>query len=217
MKEKSCRIVVLISGSGTNLQALIEAIDRDKIRGKIVAVISNRPDAAGLKRADKAKIPTITLDHRQFSSRALFDHQLLEQIQNCQPDLVVLAGFMRILSPDLVEQFLGRMLNIHPSLLPKYRGLQTHKRVLESGDAIHGASVHFVTPDLDGGPIVLQATLTLHADHTAGKLAQEILPLEHIIYPQAVSWFCDGRLQCFGHQIVFDKEKLLQPLQLENI
>jgi len=217
MKHKACRIVVLISGSGTNLQALIDAIDQGQIAGKIVTVISNRPDAAGLKRAENAGISTLVIDHHQFSSRELFDSEVLQQLRDCRPDLVVLAGFMRILSPELVEHFAGKMLNIHPSLLPKYRGLNTHQRALESDDTVHGASVHFVTPDLDGGPVVLQAKLTLRPEHTAEKLAQELLPLEHKIYPQSIAWFCAGKLQCHDNQVIFDQNPLSKPLLLENI
>lgn len=217
MKHKACRIVVLISGSGTNLQALIDAIDQGQVAGEITNVISNRPNAPGLKRAENAGISTLTLNHHQFSSRESFDSELLQQLKTYNPDLIVLAGFMRILSDELVTNFSGKMLNIHPSLLPKYRGLNTHQRALESDDTVHGASVHFVTPDLDGGPVVLQAKLTLRPEHTAEKLAQELLPLEHKIYTQSIAWFCAGKLQWHDNQVIFDQNPLSKPLLLENI
>ena len=162
-----CNVVVLISGSGSNLQALIDSVAHDGNPARIAAVISNRADAYGLQRAKQAGIATELLDHKQFDGREAFDAALIQAIDAHQPDLVVLAGFMRILTPGFVQHYAGRLLNIHPSLLPKYKGLHTHQRALEAGDSEHGCSVHFVTEELDGGPLVVQAVLPVMADDTA--------------------------------------------------
>lgn len=217
MGSTKCRIVVLISGGGTNLQALIDAQHRDELGGEIVAVISNRPNVKGLDRATAAGIPAITLNHQQYDTRDAFDEALARRIDEFQPDLVVLAGFMRILSPGFVERYSGRMLNIHPSLLPRYRGLHTHQRVLEAGDAFHGASVHFVTADLDAGSVILQARLPVSSEHTADSLAADLLAFEHRIYPMVVQWFCSGRLDYRDEQAWFDGRPLHTPLQLDEL
>ena len=199
-------IVVLISGSGSNLQALIDACSNGKINGHIAAVISNRPDVKGLERAANAGIEAITLDHKAFDGREAFDAALAECIDQFQPDLVVLAGFMRILTPSFTQHYLGKMLNIHPSLLPKYPGLHTHQRALEAGDKEHGVTVHFVTAELDGGPAVVQAKVPVIDGDDANSLAARVLEQEHIIYPQAVSWFVDDRLQLEGNRALLDGE-----------
>lgn len=191
---KKIRTVVLISGSGSNLQALIEACSYSDFPAEIVAVISNRSDAFGLNRAQQHGIPTAVLDHRPFASREAFDAELQKLIDRYAPDLVVLAGFMRILTPALVSHYLGRMLNIHPSLLPLYPGLHTHRRALEAGDREHGATVHFVTPELDGGPPVVQASVSVEPGDTEEILAKRVLAREHLIYPLAVRWFAEGKL-----------------------
>lgn len=191
---KKIRTVVLISGSGSNLQALIDACSYPDYPAEIVAVISNRPDVFGLSRAQQHGIPTVVLDHRPFTSREAFDAELQRMIDRYAPDLVVLAGFMRILTPALVSHYLGRMLNIHPSLLPLYPGLHTHRRALEAGDREHGATVHFVTPELDGGPPVVQASIPIEAGDTEEMLAKRVLTREHVIYPLAVRWFAEGKL-----------------------
>lgn len=191
---KKIRTVVLISGSGSNLQALIDACAAPDYPAEIVAVISNRADAYGLIRAQENKIETAVLDHQPFASREAFDAQLQQLIDRYTPDLVVLAGFMRILTPALVSHYLGRMLNIHPSLLPLYPGLHTHRRALEAGDREHGATVHFVTPELDGGPPVVQASIPIEAGDTEESLAKRVLIQEHVIYPLAVRWFAEGKL-----------------------
>jgi len=209
-----CRIVVLISGSGSNLQALIDACERGRIDGRIVAVISNRPAVKGLERARRHGIPALTIDHTDYPDRAGFDAALAATIDDFRPDLVVLAGFMRILTEPFVARYAGRMLNIHPSRLPKYQGLHTHQRALDAGDTEHGASVHFVTAELDGGPVVLQSRLPIHPDHTAESLAADLLPQEHRIYPQVVEWFCAGRLALDDDGILFDGRLLRQPLQM---
>lgn len=196
-------IVVLISGNGSNLQAIIDSVENGainganngSINGQISAVISNKPDVYGLQRAKNANIPTQVLDHREFDDREAFDQALIKIIDQYQPDLVVLAGFMRILSSEFVQHYLGKMLNIHPSLLPKYKGLHTHRRVLENGDTEHGTSVHFVTPELDGGPIIAQRTINVEVDDTETSLQQKIQQQEHQLYPQVIAWFCNDQLR----------------------
>lgn len=189
------RIVVLVSGGGSNLQAIIDGVERGQIPATIAAVISNRADAGGLVRAQHHNIPAEHVDHRQFSDRADFDRALIQQIDKHSPDLVVLAGFMRILSEEFTEHYLGKMLNIHPSLLPKYKGLNTHQRALDNGDKIHGASVHFVTAELDGGPIVIQGKVLIEPEDNKNSLAEKVLQQEHRIYPLAIAWFVAGRLK----------------------
>ncbi|UOG91425.1 MAG: phosphoribosylglycinamide formyltransferase [Candidatus Thiothrix sulfatifontis] len=206
-------LVVLISGSGSNLQAIIDAIKAGRLRARIVAVISNRAEVYGLQRATDAGIPTVTLDHTRFDSRAAFDQALQAQIDGFEPDLVVLAGFMRILTPDFVRHYAGRMLNIHPSLLPLYKGINTHRRVLEDGGHEHGVSVHFVTPELDGGPVIIQAKVPVLPSDTEQSLAQRIQEQEHIIYPQALKWFVEGRLTLEGNQAMLDGQALTRPAQ----
>lgn len=190
----TCNVVVLLSGSGSNLQALIDSERAADYPARIAAVISNRADAYGLQRARDAGIETRALDHKAFDGREAFDAALIELIDAFNPQLVVLAGFMRILSADFVRHYQGRLLNIHPSLLPKYKGLHTHQRALEAGDREHGCSVHFVTEELDGGPLVVQAVVTVESDDTAQSLAQRVHTQEHRIYPLAVRWFAEGRL-----------------------
>lgn len=196
-------IVVLISGSGSNLQAIIDASRRD-LPVEIRAVISNRADAYGLERAKKAGIPCEVLDHKAFADRAGYDTALRRLIDSYDPALVVLAGFMRILSDDFVRHYEGRMMNIHPSLLPKYRGLNTHGRAIEAGDAEHGATVHFVTPELDSGPIIIQARVPVKAGDTPENLAARVLSKEHVIYPQAIRWFAEKRLELRDGKVYLD-------------
>lgn len=188
------RIVVLISGSGSNLQAIIDHIDAGQVAGRIAAVISNRADAFGLSRAAQAGIEARVLEHKGFPDRLAFDQALQTMIDSYRPDLVVLAGFMRILTPEFVRHYAGRLVNIHPSLLPKYKGLHTHQRALEAGEAEHGCTVHFVTEELDGGPLIVQAATAVQAEDNADSLQQRVHQLEHQIYPLAVEWFCADRL-----------------------
>ncbi|MDE1168935.1 MAG: phosphoribosylglycinamide formyltransferase [Pseudomonas sp.] len=190
----TCDVVVLLSGTGSNLQALIDSTQAGDNPARIRAVISNRADAYGLQRAQDAGIATAVLDHKAFEGREAFDAALVELIDSFSPSLVVLAGFMRILSGDFVRHYQGRLLNIHPSLLPKYKGLHTHQRALEAGDAEHGCSVHFVTEELDGGPLVVQAVIPVELEDTPASLAQRVHAQEHQIYPLAVRWFAEGRL-----------------------
>ncbi|MFI8744227.1 phosphoribosylglycinamide formyltransferase [Pseudomonas sp. NPDC077186] len=203
-----CNVVVLISGSGSNLQALIDSSADDGNPARIAAVISNRADAYGLQRAQAAGIATAVLDHKQFDGREAFDAALIQAIDAHQPELVVLAGFMRILTGDFVRHYEGRLLNIHPSLLPKHKGLHTHQRALEAGDAEHGCSVHFVTEELDGGPLVVQAVLPVAADDSADSLAQRVHRQEHQIYPLAVRWFAEGRLRLGAQGAMLDGQPL---------
>ncbi|MDX7899892.1 phosphoribosylglycinamide formyltransferase [Aeromonas media] len=189
------RILVLISGNGSNLQTILDHCASGKVAGEVVGVISNRADAYGLVRAKEAGVATAILAQQQFASREEYDVALLALMADYQPDLVVLAGFMRILSADLVRHFAGRMINIHPSLLPKYQGLHTHQRAIDDGEREHGASVHFVTEELDGGPVILQARVPIFEGDSADEVAARVQVQEHSIYPLVVQWFCEGRLQ----------------------
>ena len=209
-----CNVVVLISGSGSNLQALIDSIAHDGNPARIGAVISNRADAYGLERAKQAGIATAVLDHKQFDGREAFDAALVEAIDAFNPQLVVLAGFMRILTPGFVRHYTGRLLNIHPSLLPKYKGLHTHQRALEAGDSEHGCSVHFVSEELDGGPLVVQAVVPVQSDDSPTSLAQRVHEQEHVIYPLAVRWFAEGRLQLAAQGAMLDEQLLPSTGQL---
>jgi phosphoribosylglycinamide formyltransferase-1 len=206
--SKHCRIVVLISGSGSNLQSLIDGQQQGTLAIDIVAVVSNKADVLGLQRAEKAGIPHHVIDHRDYVDRESFDQQLAITINRYQPELVVLAGFMRILTADFVRAYQGRMLNIHPSLLPKYQGLHTHQRALDAGDDCHGVSVHFVTEELDGGPNIIQAIVPIIQGDDADSLTKRVQQQEHIIYPMAVAWFAEKRLQLRGNHVQLDNETL---------
>ncbi|WP_444931920.1 phosphoribosylglycinamide formyltransferase [Microbulbifer sp. SSSA002] len=206
----SCRVAVLISGSGSNLQALLDAAAQADAPFSVSAVISNKADAYGLTRAQQAGVPASVVDHRNFSSREVFDQALIEEIDQYKPDLVVLAGFMRILTPEFVRHYSGRLINIHPSLLPKYQGLHTHKRALEAGDKEHGVTVHFVTEELDGGPPIVQAIVPIEEGDSPELLAQRVQVQEHIIYPMAVTWFAQQRLQMADDRVRLDGELLPQ-------
>ncbi len=203
-----CRILVLISGSGSNLQAIIDACNSQQINGEIIAVISNKANAYGLVRAENSDIPGVVLDHKEYDSREAYDDALFKLINSFTPDLVVLAGFMRILTPGLVQKLKGKMLNIHPSLLPKYQGLNTHQRAIDAGDTEHGVSVHFVTEELDGGPVILQAKVPILANDTAETLAARVHQQEHIIYPLVVQWFSEHRLTMEADNAVLNNKKL---------
>jgi phosphoribosylglycinamide formyltransferase-1 len=198
------RIVVLISGSGSNLQAIIDAVNSGFIAADISAVISNKSEAFGLTRATEAGIATQVLDHKQFNSREEFDSNLASVIDRYQPDIIVLAGFMRILTPEFVKKYQGKMINIHPSLLPKYQGLNTHQRALDAGDSHHGASVHFVTEELDGGPVIIQGSVAISPGDSAESLAAKVLVEEHRIFPQAVKWMAEDRLKLVNNQALLD-------------
>ncbi|MBE0508938.1 MAG: phosphoribosylglycinamide formyltransferase [Marinospirillum sp.] len=203
------RVVVLISGNGSNLQALIDARQTEEgLGGEIVAVISDKAEAYGLERARQAGIKDLVLSPRDFTSREEYDQQLVRLVEENQADLVVLAGFMRILSPAFVLRFHGRLLNIHPSLLPKYKGLHTHRRALEAGENEHGLSIHFVTEELDGGPLILQATVPVELDDDEATLAKRVQVKEHLLYPIVVRWFLQGRLQLLGNHPTLDGQPL---------
>jgi phosphoribosylglycinamide formyltransferase-1 len=209
-------VVVLISGSGTNLQALIDAAAAGQPFA-IAGVVSNRPEAGGLARAERAGIPTATVDHTAFADREGFEGALAACVDRFTPGLVCLAGFMRILTPGFVARYRGRMLNIHPSLLPLYRGLHTHQRALDAGDTEHGATVHFVTEELDGGPRIIQARVPVHPDDTAERLAARVLAQEHRIYPLAVRWFAERRLRLGPAGVELDGRRLDAPVRLEDV
>ena len=202
------RIAVVISGSGSNLQAIIDACAEGLVPGQIVGVISNKGDAYGLTRAANAGIEGITLAAEKGESREAYDARLAAKLDALNADLVVLAGFMRILSPALVQKFAGKMLIVHPSLLPKYTGLNTHQRALDAGDAEHGCSVHFVTEELDGGPVILQAKVPVFEEDTIEALTQRVHTQEHRIYPLVVKWFCEGRLAMNDQGALLDGQLL---------
>lgn len=210
-------IVVLISGSGSNLQAIIDQVESGDIQAKIGAVISNRPGVKGIERAKTAGINTHEIDHKEFPQRELFDAKLIRTIDEYQPDLVVLAGFMRILTADFVRRYEGKLINIHPSLLPKYPGLNTHQRAIEAGDSHHGVTTHFVTAELDAGPNIVQARVPVLPQDSAEQLAQRVQSQEHVIYPITVKWFVEGRLQMQGDKALLDNEELpATGLQLDS-
>jgi len=202
------RLVVLISGSGSNLQVLIDAIADGTIAATIELVISNKQEAKGLVRANRAGIATQVINHLDYGSREAFDRELMHAIDDKQPDLIVLAGFMRIFTPELTHRYEGRMLNIHPSLLPLFKGTNTHERALEAEVEQHGASVHFVSSELDGGPIVIQALVPVLSMDSPSVLASRVLVQEHIIYPIAIKWFCEGRLKLHNNTVLMDGHSL---------
>lgn len=210
------RILVLASGSGTNLQALIDASRERDFPGQIVAVGCNRPNAFALERAAQANIDIFTVDHTRYGSREEFDGALMAEIRRHNPDLIVLAGFMRILTTDFVRALRGTMLNVHPSLLPKYTGLNTHQRALEAGETVHGVSIHFVTEELDGGPVIAQAEVSVEPDDTPESLAEKVQQKEHLLYPIVVRWFCEGRIQLGTDYVIFDGQALNRPLVLPD-
>ena len=195
IRENQARLAILISGRGSNMLAFIEACASGELDAQISVVISNNTDAAGLERAAQAGIATCCIDHRAFPSREAFDQALVDQLQARRADLVILAGFMRILTPVFIKPFAGRLLNIHPSLLPKYPGLHTHQRALDAGDTEAGVTVHFVTPELDGGPPIVQARVPIVTGDTAQTLAARVILEEHVIYPLAAQWYLQGRLK----------------------
>jgi phosphoribosylglycinamide formyltransferase 1 len=213
--SKSLAVVALISGRGSNLQAILDAIADGELPVDIRAVISNRPDATGLQRPALLGISTIVIDHACYTSRCAFESVLQTTIDAFEPGLLVLAGFMRMLTPEFVTHYRGRILNIHPSLLPEFPGLNTHQRVLDAGKRESGATVHFVTPEMDGGPAVLQARVPVLANDDAGLLASRVLEQEHRILPMAIRWFAEGRL-CLDDTgvVIFDGAPLKRPRRL---
>jgi phosphoribosylglycinamide formyltransferase-1 len=204
-------IVILISGSGTNLQAIIDAVANGEIKATIAAVISNRPDAKGLQRAQRAHIKTVVINQKEYEDRATYDDALISEIDKYKPDLIVLAGFMRILSEKFINHYHDAILNIHPSLLPEFKGLHTHRRAIEASKLTHGASVHFVSNELDSGPVVIQAEVSVLPEDNEETLAERVLSQEHIIYPMAIAWYIDGRLAVNGNTILLDNRKMHGP------
>ncbi len=215
MKTRKLPVAVLISGSGSNLQAIIDAAAKD-LPVDIKVVISNEDSAFGLERARAAGIKAEVLSHRAFPSREAYDQALGDRLETYSPQLVVLAGFMRILTAPFIQRFSGRMLNIHPSLLPKYRGLHTHQRVLDASEREHGASVHFVTEELDGGPLILQARVEVKAGDDADTLGARVLTREHVIYPLVIRWIAEGRLKLKGDTVFMDDNPLDAPMDLDQ-
>ncbi|KVH52760.1 phosphoribosylglycinamide formyltransferase [Burkholderia sp. MSMB1072] len=189
------KLVILISGRGSNMEAIVRACAQERWPAEVAAVIANRPDAAGLAFAASHGVATAVVDHRSFDGRDSFDAALAAEIDRFSPDLVVLAGFMRILTPAFVRRYEGRLLNIHPSLLPSFKGIHTHQQALDAGVTLHGASVHFVIPELDSGAIVAQGAVPVRTGDDAAALARRVLAVEHVLYPRAVRWFVDGRLR----------------------
>jgi phosphoribosylglycinamide formyltransferase-1 len=210
------RVVVLVSGEGTNLQALIDAAARPDAPYKIVAVASDKRDARGLARARTAGIAAVHVDPRSHTDRSAFDRSLADAITNYSPDLVVLAGFMRILSGEFVARFEGRMLNIHPSLLPKFKGLDTHRRVIEAAEREHGATVHFVTAELDGGPPVIQYRIEIDDGDNEDSLSARVHAGEYIILPRAVQLVAAGRLRCDDGIVIIDGERQTEPIRIDE-
>ena len=207
------RIAVLVSGNGSNLQALINAQLGKQLSGQIVGVLSNKADAYALRRAEDANIATAVISHKNFPNRESFDVAMHQQLLAWQVDLVILAGFMRILTPEFVSQWQGKMLNIHPSLLPFYKGMNTHQRVLNTGDRLHGCTVHFVTAELDAGQSIAQSVIQVSLQDTAESLAQRVHQLEHFIYPQVAQWLCNGQLTWENGQAYFNQKLLEKPIQ----
>ncbi len=216
-KSATNKIGVLVSGGGTNLQSVIDNIHLGEGNAEIKCVISNVADAYALTRADDANIPRYVILHKEFSNRASFELALIKTLDNSDVDMIVLAGFMRVLESTFISHYPGRILNIHPSLLPKYGGLSTHQKALENGDSSHGCSVHFATTELDGGPVILQASVPIFENDDAEILAKRVLEKEHIIYPKCVEWLCENRIYYKEGRAYFDNEPLKVPLQLEQI
>ena len=215
MIKARCQIAILISGSGTNLQAFIDRCSSGQLDADIGLVVSNNPQAFGLTRAADASIETACVYHGDFDSREQFDRAVAAELDRHAPDLVVLAGFMRILSPWFVKHYEGRVLNVHPALLPLYPGLNTHQRVLDSGDSHHGSTVHFVTEELDGGPRVVAGRIPIHAGESAADLQARVQAVEHQVYPQAAQWFAEGRLEYRNEQAWFDGKPLDAPILID--
>ena len=205
------KIIVLISGFGSNLQAILDAINEKNLDAQVIAIISNRTKAKGLNRAREQNIPGYVVPNRKNQSREEYDQRLSEVISRLDPDLIVLAGFMRILTEEFVNQFTGKLVNIHPSLLPKYKGLDTHQRAKNAGDTQHGCSVHFVTPELDGGPIIAQAFVSIEKNDDIESLSAKVQEQEHKLYPLVIEWFANKQLELLEDKIIFNGELLCKP------
>lgn len=217
MSDKPLSIVVLISGSGSNLQAIIDALSKQSINAEIKTVISNKADAWGLERARKAGISTVFIDHSAFHDRLSFDQAMIQEIDKHNPELIILAGFMRILSDEFVNYYTGRLINIHPSLLPNFKGLNTHRRAIEAKHSKHGVSVHFVSNELDGGPVIAQAEVPINLDDDAETLRLRVLEKEHILYPQVTQWFAQHRVKLENQSVYFDQKELSTPILISQV
>lgn len=212
--SRPLRLAVLISGSGSNLQAIIDAIENTTLSAQIVGVVSNNPQAYGLQRASRHGLPMLVIDHRAYPNREAYESALREHLQSLSPDYLVLAGYMRILSPDFVRAFENRIVNIHPSLLPAYKGLDTHQRALDNGESQHGVSIHLVTAELDDGPILLQASYPIESADSADDLRARGHRLEHRMYPLLLQWLSEGKLFIDDQgRILYEQRPLEQPLQ----
>lgn len=209
----SLEVVILISGRGSNMRSIVEKQRHGDLDIQVKAVISNQADAAGLQYAESQHIPHEIVSHLDYANRETFDQALMTVIDRYSPQLVILAGFMRILTKEFVQHYAGRLINIHPSLLPNYPGLHTHQRVLEAKERMHGASVHYVTAEVDGGPLIIQAKVPVYADDTEQSLAQRVLTREHIIYPQAIQWIAQGKLKYSEGRAILEDSDL--PVVLE--
>lgn len=212
MSKPECKSAILISGSGSNLQSFIDCAESGEIDLDLTVVFSNKPGAYGLIRAENAGIATACIEHDAYPDREAFDRAVAARLDDWQPELLILAGFMRILSPWFVAHYQGRILNIHPALLPAYPGLDTHQRVLDAGETWHGSTVHFVTEELDGGPRILQGRLAINPDESADELCTRVQAVEHRIYPRVANWFGLGRLEFRDRQAWLDGQPLIQPL-----
>ncbi len=215
MSSKSCNTAILISGSGTNLQSFIDDVASGELELSLSIVFTNRANAYGLTRARDAGIATACIEHRDYADRQSFDHAVAQTLDKAEPELLLLAGYMRILSPWFVNHYAGRILNIHPALLPAFPGLDTHQRVLDAGDTWHGSTVHFVTDELDAGPRILQGRLTVDAEESADELATRVQAIEHQIYPQAANWFANGRLAYHDGAAWLDGARLDEPIVMD--
>lgn len=216
MTARPLRLAVLISGRGSNLKAILDAIAAGRLAARVVLVLSNRPGAAGLDLAATAGLTTALVDHRQYPDRPAFEQALVTALDAAEADLLVLAGFMRVLTADFVRRYRGRLINIHPSLLPAFAGLDTHARALAAGVTEHGASVHFVTAAVDGGPLIAQTRVPVRGDDTPDTLAARVLQVEHWLYPQVISWYAAGRLALDGDAVLLDGLPLKSPVQLDR-
>jgi phosphoribosylglycinamide formyltransferase-1 len=217
VSHSALRVAVLISGSGSNLQAIIDGRDAGTLDIDIAAVVSNQPNAYGLQRARNAGIDTHCLQHSKFTDRESFDNAMAQLLGQYRPELVLLAGFMRVLTAKFVAEFEGKLLNIHPSLLPLYPGLDTHRRVLEAGDTWHGSTVHYVSEELDGGPAIIQGRVRVEREDEPDTLAQRVLKVEHRIYPRAVQLISEGRVRYADKLAWLDGKRIIEPLLLESL
>lgn len=214
MADGSCNVAVLVSGNGSNLQSIIDHVRQGRVNANVACVISNNKNAHGLIRATRAHVPVHVVEHARYPSREAFDTELVATLSAYDLDLVFLAGFMRILSKVFIDEYQNRILNVHPSLLPKFPGLHTHRRVHEAGEAEHGCSVHFVTLELDDGPLVIQARIPVKDSDDPESLARRLLDKEHTVCPLAIKWFSEGRLSCIDETAYFDDKPLLAPMLL---